>query len=82
MDNYYIITFKNTHEAMKAENQTELNNLKVTVIPTPTYITKSCGISLKVDKDNFHGIEKLINDNKISIKNIYLKEGNEHKLIK
>lgn len=82
MQSYYIITFKNTHEAMMAENQAENNKIKVTVMPTPTYITKSCGISLKVEEENFEHINQLIDNEIISFKNIYFKEGNEHKIIK
>ena len=82
MDSYYIVTFKNTHEAMNGENQAEKNNIKVTVIPTPTYITKSCGISLKLDTEDFHNLNILIDNGDIKFKNIYYKEGNEYKLIK
>ena len=52
MNKYYIVTFQNTHEAMKAEREALRKQIKVVVAPTPTFITKSCGISLKVDEEN------------------------------
>lgn len=82
MNEYYIITFINTHEAINAENEANKNKIKVTIIPTPTYITKSCGISLMVEKDNFEMINKIIEQGNIKCKNIYLKEGNEYKTIR
>ena len=79
---FYIVTFQNTHEAINGENVAKKNNINVTVIPTPTYITKSCGISLKIKEENFQDINKLIEQGKIHIKNIYLKEKDNFQKIK
>ena len=82
MNEYYIITFRNTHEAINAENQAEKNNVNVTIIPTPTYITRSCGISIMVDKSNFNIIDDIINNGDIKFKNIYFKDNDSYQLIK
>lgn len=82
MEKYYIITFKNTHEAMNGEKISKQNNIKIQVIPTPTSITKSCGISLKVYENNFEKINQLICENKIEIKNVYVKEKNTINVVK
>lgn len=81
MEKYYIVTFKNTHEAMKAESEMNKNKLKVIVMPTPTYITKSCGISLKIDIKDYDNLNKIINENKVAHKNVYLKENNNYSLV-
>ena len=75
MNKYYIVTFQNTHEAMKAERETINNKIKVVVIPTPTYITKSCGISLKIEEENIQSIIKLINSESIKVKEIFVRDG-------
>ena len=75
MNKYYIVTFQNTHEAMKAERETINNKIKVVVIPTPTYITKSCGISLKIEEENIQSIIKLINSENIKVKEIFVRDG-------
>ena len=75
MDKYYIVTFQNTHEAMKGEREAIKNQIKVTVIPTPTYITKSCGISLKIDKENIESIIELVKSEDINVKEIFVREG-------
>lgn len=81
MNKYYIVTFQNTHEAMKAEREAIKNQVKVIVIPTPTYITKSCGISLKIDEDNIKSITELVKVEAIKVKEIFLRDGESVKTI-
>lgn len=81
MNKYYIVTFQNTHEAMKAERETIKNKIKVVVIPTPTYITKSCGISLKIEEENIQSIFKLVKSENIKVKEIFLRDGESVKAI-
>ena len=82
MDKQYIVTFINTHEAMKAETEAEKIKLKITVIPTPTYITKSCGISLRLGEECIGKFNSLVDEGKVNIKNIYSKLGQEVEVIK
>ena len=82
MENFYIVTFKNTHEAINAENEADKNNIKVTVIPTPTHITKSCGISLKIEDLNFKFFKELIDENKLGFNSIYYNQNQEYILIR
>ncbi|APC42498.1 DUF3343 domain-containing protein [Clostridium estertheticum] len=81
MNKHYIVTFQNTHEAMKAERETVKKQIKVVVIPTPTYITKSCGISLKVCEEDIQGIINLIKAENIKVKEIFMKNGESVKNI-
>jgi hypothetical protein len=71
MKEFLIVTFNNTHEAMKAESVCINEKIKVTMMPTPTYITKSCGISLKADIGIVDNLKKIIKDNKMEFKTIY-----------
>ncbi|WP_373897222.1 DUF3343 domain-containing protein [Haloimpatiens sp. FM7315] len=77
MDEYYVLTFQNTHEAMNAEKFAKDNKIQIQVIPTPTYITKSCGISLKFKEESVNEIKQLISSKKISVKNMYFKKQEE-----
>lgn len=81
MDKYYIVTFQNTHEAMKGEREAIKNKIKVIVIPTPTYISKSCGISLKVQKENVEDIIELVRSEVINVKEIFVREGESVKVM-
>jgi hypothetical protein len=67
---------------MKAEKEAIKQKIKLIVIPTPTYITKSCGISLKIDEENIENIIKLINEEIIGVKEIFLRDGENVKVIK
>ncbi|MBU3110502.1 DUF3343 domain-containing protein [Clostridium lacusfryxellense] len=81
MNNYYIVTFQNTHEAMKAEREALKNRINVVVVPTPTYITKSCGISLKIEEESVQSIIELIKSENIKIKDIFVRDGNRIKVM-
>lgn len=81
MENYYILTFQNTLGAINGESILKERNIKIEIMPTPTSITKSCGISIKVGTDYIDQIKELIKGSKINIKNIYLKHSGEYKVI-
>jgi len=81
MENYYIITFENTHGAISGESTLKDNKINVVVMPTPTYINKSCGISLKVKAEDIEEIKKLIKEEKLKIKAVYIKEDSQFKLV-
>jgi hypothetical protein len=81
LNKYYIVTFQNTLEAMKAERETIKKQVKVVVIPTPTYITKSCGISLKIEEENIKSIINLIKSENIKVKEIFVRDGESVKVL-
>jgi len=66
----YLITFKNTQDAMKAEAVYKSENVNFSVYPTPPMILGSCGLSLKINDDEYikKGKELL---EKISYKAVY-----------
>jgi hypothetical protein len=74
MDKYYFLVFNNTHGAMKAESYLKNQELKITIMPTPTQITKSCGISIIIAEENLETIKDTIEKQLIEIKGLYLKE--------
>lgn len=78
----YIMVFNNTHEAMAAEKLMEIENIKVMVMPTPTYITKSCGISLRFNEESVEKIDSLIKDEKVKFKNVYYRDEEGFKIYK
>lgn len=78
MDKYYVLIFENTHNAIMGEKAFQQCNIPVVVMPTPTYITKSCGISIRVNCDKEQEIKEMIQANKILIKKVFLKEGKEY----
>ena len=47
---YYIIVFKNTYDAMNAEKILTDTKYEFRIMPTPTTITMSCGICVRLEK--------------------------------
>lgn len=77
--NYYIVIFKNTYDAMAAEKKLKELNFDIKIMPTPTSITMSCGICVRIDKEE--EINTIINDNILEYKNVYYKDNQEYILI-
>ncbi len=72
--NYYIIVFKNTFDAMAADKYLQEGKYDFRIMPTPTSITKSCGICVRINDKEV--MSEVIKDNKFEYKNIYLKDNN------
>ena len=78
--NYYIIVFKNTYDAMAAERKLKELNFNFKIAPTPTAITMSCGICVRIDdKEN---IDVIINNNTLEYKNVYLRDNAGYVLVR
>jgi hypothetical protein len=77
--NYYIIVFKSTYDAMAAEKKLKELELNFRIMPTPTSITMSCGICVRIDQKD--EIDLVINEEILEYKNIYLRDKEGYILI-
>ena len=61
---YYILTFDSIHHVLKAEKMLLAAYVKLDIIPTPRNISSNCGMSIRIEKNNFDEalITKTIND--------------------
>lgn len=73
MENYYIIVFMNTHNAIEGEKVIKAEGCPISIMPTPSHITQSCGISIRFREEYLEAIKKLIDEDKIHIKHVYHK---------
>nr|WP_123055077.1 DUF3343 domain-containing protein [Clostridium sp. JN-1] len=80
-NNYYILTFENTHGAISGESILKDNNVEVAVMPTPTFITKSCGLSIRINEKYIDDVKQLIKNKKIEVKKIYMRKDNKYEEI-
>ena len=77
---YYIIVFKNTLDAMSGEKAVKEMGLSGRMMPTPTSITQSCGLCVRLDDEE--SVNKVINEGNMSYKNIYKRENNEYSMVR
>ena len=77
--NYYIIVFKNTHDAMAAEKKVSELNYNFRIMPTPTSITMSCGICIRMDDKE--SIDNIIDNDVLEYKNIYFRDSEGYALV-
>ncbi len=73
MAKYYIATFYNTQGAIKAESMLRKENIRITVMPTPSHINRSCGISLRFQQEEYERIIDIIEEGKLEVKGVYVK---------
>lgn len=76
---YFIIIFKNTFDAMAADEKFKNEGYDYKVMPTPTLTVLSCGICLRVESEEI--INNLIKEKFIEYKNIFKRENGEFKLL-
>ena len=77
----YILIFNNTYNAMKCESELKKADVSNIIMPTPTNITQSCGLSIKIKPEDAENAAKVIHDDKITVKAIYRKDNNRFELI-
>lgn len=76
---YYMLSFNSTHDAISAE-KTLAVHIPVQVMPTLRAVSESCGISLRVEEENYaelHGLlqEQLLSKGHYSLYHIRKLEG-------
>jgi len=77
--NYYIVVFKNTYDAMVAEKKLKEINFNFKIMPTPTSVTMSCGICVRIEEKE--QIDLIINNNILEYKNIYFRDNQGYILV-
>lgn len=78
MNEYYLITFDNTSTTIQAEGNLKAKNYDIKIMPTPTFITKSCGISIRVEPKDGENIKKILETGEIKFKGYFYKKDNSY----
>ena len=77
----YILTFKNTNFAIKAEQNLLAAKLQVKVLPLPPQISAGCGICLRINPDEVKQAVKILADNSINEIGLFSRESVNGKYI-
>lgn len=76
---YYIIVFKNTNDAMGGEKKLKELDYHFRIMPTPTSITQSCGICIRIEDEYL--VKKILSDKVIELKGIYKRSSEGYSLL-
>lgn len=79
---YFIMVFNNTNDAMNGERIFKDNNIEFIIMPTPTYITQSCGICIRFNENIIEKVNSIIEKDSLKYKNIYLNDGKQFVMYK
>ena len=79
---YFIMVFNNTNDAMNGERIFKDNNIEFVIMPTPTYITQSCGICIRFNENKIEKVNSIIEKDSLKYKNIYLNDGKQFVMYK
>lgn len=80
-DHYLMISFENTHSAIRTERLLE-QYFKVATMPTLRTVTQSCGISLRLAAEDYEPARKMVAESGLSpqMYAIYLVDSNKNVL--
>lgn len=69
----YLISLRSTHHAMMLEHIVKENQIKAMTIPTPRAISKSCGMSIKLQEEvELDRVVELIEKNKLQVVGVFV----------
>jgi len=77
----YIITFKNTNFAIKAEQCLLEKKLRVGVLPLPSQISAGCGICLRVKPDEIKSALEILAGKSIVGINLFLRAEENNRFV-
>lgn len=60
MEEYYLLTFENTHKAISCEKVLQNQGFPVRIIPVPTELSAGCGLSVRFDGENYSLVSKAL----------------------
>lgn len=70
-DDYCLLTFSSTSQALKAEEYLKNMEAEFIIIPTLREITASCGLSIKMDPGNLKRYYTSLVNQKIAVEAVY-----------
>lgn len=76
MKDYYLITFESTHGAIASQKYLE-KTMKIVIMPTLREISNSCGISIRVQPENYKEAAEKMEKFTVKDYHIYSIQGKE-----
>lgn len=73
-----LMAFDSTQQALRAEMLLEYAEIENDMCPTPKQITAGCALSLEFPETALDQVLHIIAEEKVEIRGIFLKKGNEY----
>ncbi|NLX61844.1 MAG: DUF3343 domain-containing protein [Tissierellia bacterium] len=67
-----VITFKSTHYAIQADSTFKNEKISYRTIPTPREISRSCGLAIKFNLEDYDSIRYIIEKKGLNIEGVYM----------
>ncbi|MCL2084938.1 MAG: DUF3343 domain-containing protein [Oscillospiraceae bacterium] len=75
MCNYIVLTFHNTHGALRCERVLESAGMPVKVIPMPAEIGSDCALCVRLPEEELSEALALLDGAEVKYKDIYRQDG-------
>jgi len=79
IDKYCMVTFPNTHSALKAEKTLQGAGLPCLIMPTPREVSEGCGLAVRFFCEDLHLITEQFDRQGLSTDEFYRVEKREGK---
>ncbi|USB33255.1 DUF3343 domain-containing protein [Paenibacillus sp. YPG26] len=74
MDNWLVMAFDSTQQALRAEMLLEYAEVEMDLFPTPKEITAGCALSIQFEPGSLPVVKDIIRSERVEIRGIYSKE--------
>ncbi|MNR55276.1 hypothetical protein D3C85_1756090 [compost metagenome] len=74
MDNWLVMAFDSTQQALRAEMLLEYAEIEMDLFPTPKEITAGCALSIQFEPESLTVVKDIVKSERVEIRGIYSKE--------
>ncbi|MNH81901.1 hypothetical protein D3C81_1183450 [compost metagenome] len=74
MDNWLVMAFDSTQQALRAEMLLEYAEVEMDLFPTPKEITAGCALSIQFEPESLPVVKNIVKSERVEIRGIYSKE--------
>ncbi|MHA0857561.1 DUF3343 domain-containing protein [Paenibacillus sp. CMAA1364] len=73
MEEYLLIAFDSTQQALRAEMLLEYADIEIDLFPTPKDVTAGCALSIVFPSNQLVVVQDIIEQEKVEIRGIFMK---------
>lgn len=74
MEDWLVMAFDSTQQALRAEMLLEYAEVEIDICPTPKEITAGCALSIQFPKESLDRVKKIVHQESVEIRGIYFRK--------